>query len=239
MIPDDDALRVGRTALPRLAHRYAEILFADMKKPVPTGVELESALEHTREVVIGTAYHEASHAVVARHLTGSKPAVITIEQGSDRHSFDTWGFVWYWRDVYPLEVAVRMGLAPNDADALRKGAERIAMGHLAGPVQSWLMEDENERLDISELLYDESEGEREDDRGLAHRVLNPHVPDPRRRRRRIFRLTKRLVPMLQRAPVSWFIEELAEALLDIPTLHGPALDALLCDVPFRRHRQRR
>jgi hypothetical protein len=93
----------------------------------------------SEDIVVKTAYHEAGHAVLTAHLLSEWCELVTIERGSEKLEAG-WGFTRRRASLNLLQLPTKelRGLL-KDADVefrrqIRTGAEREAMGSLAGVV---------------------------------------------------------------------------------------------------------
>lgn len=213
-----------RKALPKLVRLYAEISRRDLGLPSSRKCDKGAVAS----VVIDTAFHEAAHAVVGA-VFGEVPRLVTIERGSENLDIPGWGFVRWGPSVAadPKSVSLLLRIDPRIKREARMHAETLVMRYVAGIAVDVI----RTGIDLGDHLSDDlDEGGDGGDVKSALAALVPFVRSEKRRWVQMHELAERTVRLLGRCDVKHAVENLAEALLDTPTLDGNRVHALLAPV---------
>lgn len=189
-----------------------------------------STLAITRAHVIRTAYHEAAHAVVGKHLSGERPQFVSIERGSENIDSPTSGFVRWGFHVPAGAIGSLASLDPALRRSLRAAAECWARMSLAGYAveEVYGLRDADDPFDLF-FAWDE---EQDEDVVGAFEELRYFEKKEKKCWSWLDSLWAETKELVLRDNIKIAIGELAEGLLNTPTLAGDALSRHLSQVPF-------
>lgn len=186
-------------------------------------------LAAAKSQVIRAAYHEAGHVVVGKHLTGERPQLVTIERGSENIDAPTSGFV-RWRFHIPAGATDTSKVPPAYRKYLLASAECWSRLSLAG----YAVEDTyglRDGDDPFELFFAWDEEQDQDVVG-AFEELRYFEKSEKKCWSWLNSLWEDTKDLVVRADIKKAIGDLAEVLLNTPTLDEDTLSRLLARVPF-------